>query len=654
MSGFPSIPWKAVATLVLVVVISHLATLGNDFIWDDDRYVTENTALRSFSGLKAIWTDPATTPQYYPLTHTTFWVEYQLWELDPAGYHAVNVGLHALCAALLYLILRALGIPGAWLAAAIFAVHPIQVESVAWITERKNVLSGSLYMGSLLCWVRYFRLGEEHPEGEAVSTPGWAALGACLFALALLSKTVTVTLPVTLAVIFWWKRRRPGSRMLVFTGAMVTSGVLLASLTSWLEKHQVNATGAEWSLSIVERTMVAGRAWWFYLGKILWPDEQIFIYPRWAIDGADTAAWGWPLLALLTLTVLWVLRDRIGRGPLAAMLHYSVALAPALGFFNVYPMRYSFVADHFQYLAGIGPIVGIVAGLVRIPWPRSRPVPALVRQGLSVLLVAVLGLSSWQRAAAYADRVTLWEDTLSRNNGAWIAHNNLGILYAERGREDEARDHFLEAIRLKPDHVGARSNLGLLLLQQGRAGEALPHVEAALALDPDDFQVWIVLGELRRLLNDPSGATAAYRSALALEPGNPRASLGLGDLELRARNFEEAARLLANAARAVPENADVRLKLGSALAALGRLDAAMEQFLILLSLQPDDAEAHYNLGTLLARTGRAGAAERHLAEALRLRPGFTEAERNLRQVREQRTPAPGTGRGSERERNDRR
>ncbi len=637
MSGFPSTPWKALATLVLVVVIAHLATLDNGFIWDDDRHVTANPALRSLSGLKAIWSNPATTPQYYPLTHTTFWIEYQLWELDPAGYHAVNLLLHALAAALLYVILRALGIPGAWLAAAVFAVHPIQVESVAWITERKNVLSGALYMASLLCWVRFFRLDREQPPDEQVS-PGWAAAGSYLFAMALLSKTITATLPVTLLLIFWWKGRRPGSRIFGFTAAMLASGALMASLTSWLERYQVNATGDDWSLSLVERTMVAGRAWWFYLGKILWPDEQIFIYPRWEIDGADLSAWIWPLLAFMTLAALWSLRDRIGRGPLAAMLHYTVALAPALGFFNVYPMRYSFVADHFQYLAGIGPIVLIVAGLTRTSLSRGLPAPA--RLGLGALLVTVLGLSSWHRAAAYADRVTLWEDTLARNSGAWIAHNNLGILYAERGREDEARHHFEQVSLLKPDHVGARSNLGLLLLRLGRPDEALPHVKAALELDSEDLQAWIVLGDVRRLLNDPAGAEAAYRSALSLQPGNPLASLGLGDLELRARNFEEAARLLADVVRAVPRNPDVRLKLGSALAALERFDAAVEQFRVLLSLYPDDPEAHYNLGTLLARAGRSAEAEPHLAEALRLRPDFSEAKRNLQLVREQMAERP--------------
>jgi Flp pilus assembly protein TadD len=626
----------AAVGLVLLVVLAHGVGVWNGFVWDDDRYVTENPALRSFDGLTAIWGNPGTTPQYYPLTHTSFWLEYQAWGLWAPGYHGVNIGLQALAAILLFLVLKRLGVPGAWLAAAVFAVHPIQVESVAWVTERKNLLSGVFYLGSLFCWVRALGLDRDDREDAGGGTeidPGLAIFGTLLFALGLLSKTVVASLPVTLLLLVWWKRRRFSGGLLFYTVTMLALGLMTASLTSWLEKYQVNALGEEWSLSFVERVMVAGRAWWFYLGKLVWPLDQVFIYPRWEIDGARLSALLWPALAAASLLTLWALRDRLGRGPLVAMLHYGVALSPALGFFNVYPMRYSWVADHFQYLAGVGPLVLLIALASRAPLPSTGPFRA-ARPLAAILLLSTLVTLSWQRTPAYLDQVTLWEDTLAGNPQAWIAHNNLGILYAERGREAEAEEHFRSVIELKPDHAGARSNLGLLLVRQGKPGEALPHLEAAIELDPENVNGSVVLGDARKLTGDNAGAEASYRQALRLDPTNPLASLGLGDLKLRARDFDAAVALLSVVVNAAPGNPDVRFKLATALAAQGSTEQALEQFQATLALRPDDADAHYNAGTLLARAGRLEQAERHLAAAVALRPDFREASNNLARVRE--------------------
>ena len=248
-----------IAAILALAALAYIPAVGGGFIWDDDYYVTENPTLRTADGLRAIWTDPGATPQYYPLTHTSFWIEYRLWGLEPAGYHVVNVLLHALAAVVLWRLLHALGVPGAWLAAAVFAVHPVHVESVAWITERKNVLSGMLYLASATCWVRYLGLDSEQERDPAA---GWAAAGAVLFVGALLAKTVTASLPMSLLLVAFWKGKRLRAGALVLLGAMLAAGVLMGSLTSWLERNQIGAVDGPWDLGWWERVGVAGRAWW--------------------------------------------------------------------------------------------------------------------------------------------------------------------------------------------------------------------------------------------------------------------------------------------------------------------------------------------------------------------------------------------------------
>src|SRR5688572_14862801 len=361
--------------LLAMTLIAYLPAFRAGFIWDDPDYVVNNATLRSLDGLRQIWFVPRATPQYYPLVHTSFWIEYQLWRLNPAGYHAVNVLLHALAAVLLWRVLKLLDVPGAWLAAAIFAVHPMHVESVAWVTERKNVLSGVFYLAAALA---YFRssfglwgsgIGEDkdtavdssntrHPKPD---TRYSLSLG--LFVCALLSKTVTASLPATILLVIWWKRGRITRRDVVPLIPFFVIGVALALNTARLEREHVGASGAEFDFSALDRILIAGRAAWFYAWKLIAPVNLSFIYPRWTID--DRAAWqyAFPLAAVALVAALFVLRHRIGRGPLVAILFFGGTLVPALGFFNVYPMRYTFVADHFAYHASIGIIVLIAAAV---------------------------------------------------------------------------------------------------------------------------------------------------------------------------------------------------------------------------------------------------------------------------------------------------
>ncbi|HUN82375.1 MAG TPA: O-GlcNAc transferase, partial [Phycisphaerae bacterium] len=322
----------------LVIAISTFAAYGpalfGDFIWDDDSYVSENKAVTSpgFSGLTSIWTDYTATPQYYPLVFTSYWIEYRLWGLHTPGYHITNIALHVFSAILLGRLLTRLRVPGAWLAAAVFALHPVNVESVAWITERKNALCGLFYILSLSAYVRFAALDTgEFPPNPRVGT---YLLCMLCFIGALLSKTVTASLPAVILLLIWWRRGRVSRMEAATLVPMFVVGAALGLFTAWLEKHHVGAVGHEWKLTLLDRFLIATRAPWFYASKIVWPWSLAFIYDRWQIDSRQAWQYLFPIATILTLGVLWLARRRIGRGPLLIALCLIGTLFPALGFFN--------------------------------------------------------------------------------------------------------------------------------------------------------------------------------------------------------------------------------------------------------------------------------------------------------------------------------
>ena len=310
--------------ILLMTLLFYIPAMRGGYIWDDDDYVTNNLTLRTFDGLRRIWLELGAVPQYYPLVHTSFWLEYHLWQLHPFGYHLVNVLLHALNAILLWFILRRLSIPGAWLAAAIFALHPVHVESVAWITERKNVLSGFFYLSAILAYLRFLRLDVI----SAIDRYHWGyyilALG--LYLCALLSKTVACTMPAMILLLLWWKRDRIGWRNVLLLTPHFAVGVALALTTVWLEKHRVGAQGEEWAFSFLERCLIAGRALWFYASKLFWPHKLIFIYPRWQIDAGIWWQYLFPLAAVAVFPALWFFCKQIGKAPLTAALFFAGTL----------------------------------------------------------------------------------------------------------------------------------------------------------------------------------------------------------------------------------------------------------------------------------------------------------------------------------------
>jgi tetratricopeptide (TPR) repeat protein len=545
---------RPVLALTVLVLIAYLPAYGAGFIWDDDYYVLENTTLQSLQGLKHIWLDLFATPQYYPLVHTSFWLEYRLAGPSPHLYHFTNVALHAANAVLLWRIMLHLRIPGPWLIAAVFALHPVQVESVAWITERKNLLSGFFYLWSALLYLRFSRQADEE------ASP-WRMYGASflLYVAALLSKSVAASLPAALLLVLWYRRgailRRDWATLL----PMLLLGIVSGLLTVWLEREHVLAKGPEWDLSFLERFLVAGRALWFYASTLVWPRDLAFIYPRWVIDKGAWWQYLFPLAAMAVVGALFTLRKRLGRGPLTAVLFFAGTLFPALGFFNFYPMRYSFVANHFQYLACIGLIALAVAVLVR-RWQRAQWQTPVGAVAAGTVLAVLLVLTGWN-ALAYVDLESLWRDTLEKNPRAWMAHHNLGIELDRQGRHEEARQHYQATVDLRPSHFRAHHKLGRSLAREGKLEEAIAHFKTAIRLSPEERQFYSSLGEAYLRRGDFEQAETAFRRVLEPPFVHPATQVKLARALIGQRRFEEARQVLEEVLRTDPNNPQATLLL---------------------------------------------------------------------------------------------
>ncbi len=539
-SSLLSQPWVPPVALLLLTILAYAACYGNGFVWDDDNYVTNNVALRSVGGLADIWLKPTATPQYYPLVHTMYWLEYQLWGTQAFGYHLVNVLLHAGAAVMLFFLLRRWQLAGAWLAAAVFAVHPIEVESVAWITERKNVLSGLLFLLALWSCLRAFGMDFDRQKPKW----GWYLGAFGLFVGALLSKTVTCSLPAVLLVLAWWRRddflkRLP--KLLAWLAPFFVVGAILALVTVRLEREHVGAIGEEWNYSLVERVLIAGRCLWFYLGKLVWPQPLIFFYERWTIDTGVWWQYLFPVGFAGLLAALFALRRRIGRGPLAAMLIFAGVLLPALGFFNVYPHRYSFVADHFQYHGGIAAIVLLAAGgawLFRHFELHERF--RLVSVGLPTAILILFTAMTLNQCLNYRSRKTLWQETIVDNPASWAAHNNLGIVYLEEAEYELAAGRFAQAAKLKPDHAQAHMNCGIALSRIGEYAAAHRAFAEALRVKPDLHLVHLHAGNAYAMAKDFPPAIEAYRTYLQQDPQSFAAALGLGHVYMQLEDYAKA------------------------------------------------------------------------------------------------------------------
>lgn len=551
--------------LLLLTLLAYRPVITDGgYIWDDDAYITNNPVLRDLEGLRQIWLVPTATPQYYPLVHTTFWAEYQLWGLDPMGYHLVNVVIHALVAVFLWRVLVALGLRSgvAWVAAAVFAVHPVHVESVAWITERKNTLSGLFYMLAFLAYLKFEpALPREQLTAPRPSRWAWYAVAFLLFIAALLSKTVTCSLPAAVLLVLWWKRGWLKWREILPTVPFFILGAALGLKTAWLEKVHVGAMGSDWDLSFLQRLLIAGRAVAFYAGKLLWPENLSFIYTRWTVSPAILWQWLFPLGVLAAFALFWRMQSRWGRGPITALFLFVGTLFPALGFFNIYPMRYSFVADHFQYLASISLLT---LATVAVAGAMQRLGPKVERFGPVLAAWVLLGLSvlTFSQSKIYFNEETLWSDTIRKNPTGWIAWNNLGTYYLREGRVEDALPLFTQVTKFFPDLSEGHINVGSALLLLGQTEPATVSLQRALELEPNSFLAHWGMARTMRAEGELEQAVRHYHQIFSATPApndgsRVEAQRELAVVYLRLGQDAHAVRQLRDAVQRLPDRADL-------------------------------------------------------------------------------------------------
>ena len=655
--------WLRGFFLVALVFIAYVRVFQAGFIWDDESHLIRNPCIVGPLGLKEIWTTSQAV--YYPLVLTTFWALHKIVDLTPWPYHFLNVLLHACSAVLLWQVLRQLNVRGAWLGAALWALHPVMVQSVAWVTELKNTQSCLFYLLSIFCFLKWDRetadyahdtdgLEQNSPDELTKSpfrsrdygtvSPIRLLVFSLLFCvLATLSKPSVVMLPVVIALCIWWQTRRISWRDAAALAPFVLISALASAWTILEQKFHAGAIGAEWAQTWPDRFVIAGRAIWFYVAKLAWPHPLIFIYPRWEINSSQLMAYLPLVAALAGLLALWLIRANWSRAAFFAAAYYMVSLFPVLGFFSVYFFRYSFVSDHFQYLASMGPLAlagaGIVTGCRRLAearrlsaLPSTSPCSAASKTplfGICGVLLLVLAFLTWRQTAVYRNVVALYTATLAKNPGCWMAHYNLGIALSERGDTDRAIAHYRQAVDLRPSYAEAHYNLGRLLAQKGQLDDAVTHYAKALEANPADAEAHNNLGTTLFASGQVNEAIVHYRRALAIQPDYADASCNLASALLSTGDLDGAIAHYSACLALSPNQFEAQYNLASALLRTGRTKEAIAHYQKVLELRPDNADAHANLGSALLAKGLVRDAIAQYRDALRIAPDNVAARSNL-------------------------
>ena len=658
-----------VAIIAVLVFVAYLPALNGGFILDDDVLLTKNPSIKAPDGLFQFWctTEPY---DYWPATNTALWIEWRLWAMNSTGYHVTNLILHVIESLLIWIIMRKLSIPGAFLAAVIFALHPVNVESAAWIAQRKNMMSLLFFLLSILWYLKVHittaSLGmaparshggpwERVMENAARSHGGpwervtgpwplapsprplfyWLSLAA--FVLAMLSKGSAAILPILLLAIVWWLRPRgtvpifadhasmvPGksgqspsiSRWdIVRTVPFFAVAAALTAVNLWFQSHgeEVIVRNADFT----ERVLGAGAVVWFYLYKAILPFDLAFIYPQWRIE-AGNPLWWLPLVGALAVTAaLWRYRKRWSRPLLFAWGFFCVALAPVMGFTDVGFMKYSLVADHYQHIAIIG-VIALAAASWSVWRRRAREGKYLAATVVALVVAGSLAFLTYRQSEIYRDNITLYTATLEKNPNCWMAHNNLGNILIQAGRPRDAIEHCQRALELNFNYAKAHYNLGTALKAIGQYQQSVEHFEQALKLDPDYAEVHYNYGNILIHGGQPLEAIEHYQHALRTKPNFTEAHNNLGVALADIRRFSEAIEHYNQALILDPGYAEAHNNLGSALDHAGRLPEAIEQYEQAIRLKPDYDTAYSNLVLAYAKTGRSADAIAAAQKAIEL------------------------------------
>jgi tetratricopeptide (TPR) repeat protein len=617
--------WFAGLLLVLGVIIAYQQVWHAGFIWDDDHHLTENPCIIGPLGFKDIWTTRAAI--YYPMVLSSFWVEHFVWGLNPLSYHLVNVAMHAACAILLWRVLQNLQVRGAWLGAALWALHPVQVESVAWITELKNTQSCLFYLFAIYFFVKWRATNGIEDRNSGICK---YALVLIFAMMAILSNASTVMLPVVLGLCWWWIERCWRWRNVAWLVPFVLISIAASGWTIWEQKVHSGAQGQEWAQSGLDRAVIAGKDVWFYIGKLCWPHPLIFIYSRWEISSSSLTSYLPGFAAAMGLFILWLNRNTVLRPIFLAFTYFVISLFPVLGFFNVYFFRYSFVADHFQYLASIGPLALAAAGIVTLfDFVKQR------RWWLEVAIcVALLGLGTltWRQVRIYRNMETLWTDTLEKNPDSWMSDNNLGFVLFQKGQIEEAITYYKKAIQINPNSYNTEDDLGIALVRIGRVEEAMTQYRKAIEINPDYADAHYNLGNALLQTGRVEEAISHYQKAIKINPNSSEIEYNLGNVFLRTGRVEEAMTYYRKAIEIKPDYADAHNNLGNILLQTGQAEEALIHFKKVLEIEPKFEKAYNNMGVALLRMHRLDEASNYFTKAIEIKPDYAEPHYNLGEI----------------------
>jgi protein O-mannosyl-transferase len=646
----------AVGLLVLCVA-AYWPLRWAGYIWDDDVWLTANPFVQHWSGLWYIWFVPRSTlSQYYPLIYTAFLLQFKMWGLNPLGYHLVNIILQAINSVLLWRILRQLGLKGAWVAAAIFAIHPVQVETVGWITEQKNMLSGLFYFSTILFWLRCRKM-DPASITDSLNSGSWnwrfyLAASGCFF-LALLAKTDACTLPVVLLLLAWWKKGWITKREILALLPWFILALVFAAVTLHVEHQQADARGPAFTFSWMQHLMIAGMNLWFYPFKLLWPHPLLEIYPRWNIDHFFFWQWIFPITAFAIPVVLWLWRKKIGRGPFMAVAYYGITITPVLGLTSFYTMVYTFVADHYQYLACIGIIVFIVEPtacgmerfrgyLVRKQVGKTRFVSERLSRLLlpttaSTVLLMALGILSYKQSELYNPQEKLWQNTLYYDPTSWQAMLHLAALADSHNHPLDTYNKIVLATQQPGgQNYLALNYLGLFYLKnQHDYSSAATLLTDSLELNPYQSQTICELAQCMEKLDQMNQAMADLQKGLNLMPDNYLLQRSMGELLGQNGQYPAALDQFRKVLQDQPFDAVSRFDTAFTLEQLGQWQEALAQYQQAIEITSDFAEAQFMYGKLLLTHGQTVAALEHLNKAVELAPDQIDVHLALAQALEQ-------------------
>ncbi|MEI6223620.1 MAG: tetratricopeptide repeat protein [Deltaproteobacteria bacterium] len=544
------------AGIAVAAFLAYLPALGAGFVFDDHALVAGNRALAG--SLWASWTSTA-NPDYWPLTWTVLGIEHRLWGASPLGHHAVNVALHAGVAILLWRVLRKLRVPGAWLAGLLFAVHPVCVESVAWISELKNVLSGVLFLSAALAWLGY----------DETRRPGRLVLSTVLFALACLAKGSVVMLPVVLAGGVLLRRRRLDRRDLSALSPLLAVALLAGVANLWFQWHNALSQGFGPPRGALERLGGAGWAFLFYVRTAFLPIGLGFVHEPWPA-GPGSPVFFLPSIGIVLGTGLLVaLRDRAAwAGALLAGIGYqAVMLLPVLGLLDMAYFRVGPVSNHLQYLALMGPVSLVAAAATTAARSSRLALP------VSAAAVLALGLATFQRSAEFHDDVRLWSAAARDAPGNAFARAQLGSLLWKQGAHEDARRELAAAVEVERDAPRRHVHRASWLLATGQVPEAAEEARAAIAASSDP-EVRLDAAEILLRSGGSADALPVLRRLLAAAPGSPRYAYLYANALWREGRKAEAIEVLGAFCRDHPEDPEMRKSLAIALAGAGRMDEA--------------------------------------------------------------------------------